>query len=100
MARRTRKQKEEAKHTFTVSWKPRLDIGEFESKKVLRLASVKGQFKKEAKSRIALIAKKKMVVDSTKDAELASIKRKIGRSVILASLILSLELVIYLIWRK
>lgn len=99
MARRTRKQKEEAKHAFTVSWKKSLELGEFESKKDLKEASVKGQFKKEVKPNIAHIAKKKKVVDSTKYAELASFKRKIGRSVILASLILSLELVIYLFWR-
>ena len=100
MARRTRKQKEEAKHAFTVSWKPRQELGESESKKVLKEASVKGQFKKDTKLNISEVAKKKKAVDSTRYAELASVKRKIGRSVILASLILSLELVIYLIWSQ
>lgn len=99
MARRTRKQKEKAKHAFTVSWKPRRDFSESEPKKSLKEASVKGQFKKDAKPSIAHIAKNKKAVGSTKDADLASVKRKIGRSVILASLILSLELMIYLFWR-
>ena len=97
MSRRTRKQKEEAKHAFTISWKPRQELGESESKKVLKEASVKGQFKKDIKPKNPQIEKEKKAVDSTKDADLASVKRKIGRSVILASLILSLELVIYLL---
>lgn len=97
MARRTRKQKEEAKHAFTISWKPTQDPGESESKKDLKEASVKGQFKKDIKPKNPQIAKEKKAVDSTKDGDLASVKRKIARSVVLASLILSLELVIYLL---
>lgn len=97
MARRTRKQKEEAKHAFTISWKPENELSESESKKDLNEASVKGQFKKDIKPKNPLIEKEKKAVDSTKDADLASVKRKIARSVVLASLILSLELVIYLL---
>jgi len=41
--RRTRKQKEKARHQFTISWKP-------EPKKVPPELAVKGQFKKSSKT--------------------------------------------------
>ena len=90
--RRTRKQKETAKHQFKLS-EERLD----------KLASaegyVKGQFKKGFKTPKSRKAKGEKAKDTAKLDESASIKRDITRSVFLASLILSLELVIYFVLR-
>jgi len=90
--RRTRKQKETAKHHFKLS-KERLD----------KLAStggdVKSQIKSKAKTRKIRILKKEKAKDTAKPSESDSTKRGITRSVFLASLILSLELVIYFVLR-
>ena len=88
--RRTRKQKESARHTFTVSWTP-------EAKKAPDVPVVKGQitsppepnFKaRQAGGKADLLAQ---------DASLIFIKRDVIKSLLLASFILSLEVVVYLL---
>lgn len=100
--KRTRKQKETAKHRFSLA--PNTGAGFKLSKERLgKLAStdgyVKGQFKKGSKTLKSRKAKGEKAKDTAKPSESASIKRDIARSVFLASLILSLEVVIYFVLR-
>ncbi len=102
--RRTRKQKEKAKHQFTVSWQPTkntsdIKAGRPEPQKASSKAIVKGQLEKGAKTPKFQKAKKENAKDTAKPEELASIRRDIFKSIILASLILSLEVMIYLVSR-
>ena len=77
-----RKEKEAARHTFNITWSPE--------------ASVKGQFKNERnKPNLKADAHDNAIV-KPKDASLSIIKRDIVRSLIIASLILALETVLYL----
>jgi hypothetical protein len=87
--RRTKKQKEKAKHQFLLNWKP-------EAKIVTSEPVVKGQFKKAPRHKSPKLGKTKKALLSAKDRNLASIRKDIFKSIIIASLILSLELVIYL----
>lgn len=91
--RRTRKQKEKAKHQFTLSWEP-------EPKKASSKATVKGQFKTKPEPKKFLTLMRKKAKSSAKLDDLASVRRDIIKSLILASLVLSLELVIYLAWSR
>ena len=98
--RRTRKQKETAKHRFSLA--PNTGAGfKLSRQRLDKLASsdgyVKGQIKSKAKTRKIRILKKEKAKDTAKPDESVSIKRDITRSVFLASLILSLEVVIYFI---
>jgi hypothetical protein len=86
--RRTRRQKEKAKYKFL--YQPTGASNE---------PAVKGQISKAKKHKKHEITKDKMAVNTENIDDLASLKKNIGKSVILASLILSLELVIYLIWQ-
>ena len=94
--RRTRKDKESAHHQFLYSWQN-------EPKKVSAEANVKSQFKNvpEAKnsSAIPVIPVKRAKI-MAQVYDLASIKRNILRSLIMASLILGIELVVYLAWNR
>jgi hypothetical protein len=98
--RRTRKQKESARHQFTIEWKPGQvpsgKKGQPEPKKASAEPVVKGQFKKPAKSRLSKAAVSKKAMESAKAGDVAKIKREIIKSLILASLILSLEIMLYL----
>ncbi|MFZ5932615.1 MAG: hypothetical protein ACOYT7_00805 [Patescibacteria group bacterium] len=78
--RRTRQEKERALHTFVFTH------------------DVKGQFKIEAKSQEAKPDKPKNADILAKDGNLASIKADILKSLLIASLILGAELVVYLAW--
>ncbi len=106
--RRTRKQKEKAKHQFAVSWKPakllyqnrQQSTSKSKAKTTTSEAIVKGQFKKRAKALKLQKSKKEKAKDTAKDANLASIKLDIRKSLFLASLILSLEIMIYLWWSR
>ena len=91
--RRTRKQKESAKHSFTVSW-------EGGRKEAAVKSNVKRQFGKLNKSDLKIINDKESADYSVKDKNLASIKKDLVKSLILASFILITEMVLYLIWRK
>lgn len=91
MARRTRKQKEEARHSFAISWSP-------EAKKGHSEPDVKGHLKNEAARPLGRASNANNADLLAKQASLASIKRDILKSIILASLILGAELVLYLAW--
>ncbi|HJX59121.1 MAG TPA: hypothetical protein VJ481_01000 [Patescibacteria group bacterium] len=82
--RRTRREKASAKHGFALSWEP----------------SVKGQFISKAKKPIPGSSHKESAITLAKDAPSASIKRDILKSLIIVSLILALEVVLYLAWNK
>ncbi|MFV1917546.1 MAG: hypothetical protein ACC618_03660 [Patescibacteria group bacterium] len=88
--RRTRSQKERARHQFTVSWKP-------EAKRSKSEPAVKRQFNNKAETTNLLKGKSKKTTNKAKMAGLGTIRHDIARSVFIASLILSLEVVIYFI---
>ena len=90
--RRTRKQKEKAKHSFI-----RLD--EALHKKEAFEAVVKGQFKKTHKTKQKRQLGSKRAIELAKDVSFAQTKSEIIKSLILASLILALEVMIYLVWQ-
>ncbi|MEK7113019.1 MAG: hypothetical protein AAB875_06940 [Patescibacteria group bacterium] len=89
--RRTRQQKERAHHAFLYSWQ-----NEPERKQIRH--DVKGQFKIEPKPVSNISRKAKNANLMAKDDSLASVKRDIVKSLILASLILGIEVVVYLAW--
>lgn len=93
--KRTRKQKESAKHNFSIHWEP--DAGS-EAKTSTTEADVKRQLKyKKARSSSRLHAPK-YTVDTGDINSLASIRKDIYKSLGLTGFILALELVIYLFW--
>lgn len=89
--RRTRKQKESAKRWFEA---PVIQ----ESGKVSFEPAVKGQFKKEQKIAKVEKLRKEIPEYTAKVGSLSSIKREIVKSLVFASLILGIEVVIYLAW--
>ena len=90
--KRTRKQKEKAKHQF-------LAKRQNEAKTKPESKIVKGQFNFRHKAEKEKSDKAKSADLLDKEAYLASAKRDVIKSILLASLILGLELVIYLAWR-
>lgn len=92
--RRTRKQKEKAKHAFQVSWEPSSSM----PKRVKSEASVKRQLPKSSTKP----GSKKKIYKFTKNTEqntdLASIKKDISKSLIFTAIILASEIMLYLIW--
>lgn len=89
--RRTRKDKEKAHHSFLYSWQP-------EPEKARNRHNVKGQFVSSLKGTSLKADGAKSANKLAKDDSLASIKRDIVKSLILASFILGAELVVYLAW--
>ncbi|MFC1710204.1 hypothetical protein ACFL0F_00905 [Patescibacteria group bacterium] len=90
--KRTRKQKEKAKHQFLVT-----SVNKPKSKPNDKV--VKGQFNsrhKPSKKKVGMVKSADLL---DKEDHLASAKRDVVKSILLASLILGLELVIYLAWR-
>ena len=88
--RRTKKQKMGARHTF--------NIIKSEVKISVSQPPVKGQFSLKGKAISSLKPDTKKAKGTAKDPGLSTIRHDIVRSLILASLVLSLEVVIYLIW--
>ena len=86
--RRTRKEKEKAIHSFAISWSP-----EANSK-----VDVKGHFNSEAKKASAKAGHQENAMLLAKEASLKLIKKDIFKSLILASLIVIFEVVLYLAW--
>ena len=95
--RRTRKQKQKAKHQHLLSWDPTEPNTVSEAKVQTSEPVVKGQFKSGSGSIKSKSKTSKNAPNMAKDYNLASIKRDITKSVFLASLILSLQVVIYFI---
>lgn len=89
--RRTRAEKENPHRAFLYSWQGQPEKGRVRH-------DVKGQFKNEPHD-ISLKDEKANKADVlAKDGALASIKRDMAKSLILASLILAAEVVVYLAW--
>lgn len=90
--KRSLKQKKHTRHPFLVNW-------QVEPKKRLELKAVKGQKKAEVKpaSASSLDANNAELLD--KDTNIASITKQVIKSLVIVSLILGLEMVIYLVWR-
>jgi len=91
--RRTRKQKEKAKHRLELSLKTTAKIQDGKPR-------VKGQFNFEASPTSTEASKDKNAISLAKDDSLSVVKRDIVKSLILASLILALEVMVYLAWNK
>ena len=88
--RRTRKEKEKAKHTFTVHWDPTSDS--------ISEASVKREFDGKSKLASKKVPKNKIANLTAKDMGLRLVRKDIFKSLILASIILASEIMIYLVW--
>ena len=89
--RRTRHDKEHPRHQFLYSWSD-------EPKKTPSEANVNRQLKKPLEADKALGRSAKLAVNQAQVYDLASVRADIGKSLIIASLILGAELVIYLAW--
>ncbi|MFH1863640.1 MAG: hypothetical protein ABIJ85_01830 [bacterium] len=89
--RRTRKNKVFAHHQFTLKWEP-------SSKKSELASSVKGQLKKQVFPSSLQTQKVKSANLLAQEGSVKAVKSDIIKSLILASFILSLEVVVYLIW--
>jgi hypothetical protein len=89
--RRTRKDKEKARHQFLYSWAT-------EPKKATSEANVNRQLKKPLEAKIQVTGSAKMAKNLAQVYDLASVRADITKSLIIASLILGAELVIYLAW--
>lgn len=89
--RRTRAEKEKAHHAFLYSWQGQPEKGQVRH-------DVKGQFKNEPDDISKKRRKAKNANLMAKDDSLASVKRNMVKSLILASLILAAEVVVYLAW--
>ena len=92
--RRTRKQKEEAKHSYTYSWNPNPS----EAKNRQGEASVKGQMKVGSDAQGGEPNANENAKNMGYIQDLASNKKGIYRSLLMAGVILASELVIYLVW--
>jgi len=90
--RRTKKQKEKAKHNFQVSWEP----SSSKDKKSRSEASVKGQLTTD-KIRSGSKRKNNNITKITgQNDDLASIKKDIRKSLLFTAIILASEIVLYL----
>ena len=91
--RRTRKQKEKARHRFFLE--KNLD----EAKNIDFEPVVKGQFKNTKKGFTGKKGVRKNAVPTAKEKYQSYIRKDIIKSLIVVSLVLALELMIYLVWR-
>ena len=96
--RRTKKQKQKAKHPFTVNWEPRSSTYKPEVQSASSTAFVKGQTKSTKKSTKLSGAKTNSTENTAVYENIASIKHNLVKSLVISSLILSLEVVLYFIW--
>lgn len=97
--RRTRKQKIKAKRPFVLNRNGSKKVKSDAPKKTDRNFPVKGQIKKGLKHKKKREFKAKSADNMAKDTKTASVKKDLLKSLIIASLILSLEVVIYLGWK-
>ena len=97
--RRTKKQKRQAKHQFLLKWEPEKPIAKAKARKTVSVPAVKGQIKNQADLNIKAKAKLKIADFQANNGGLASIKRDLVKSLIIASLVLALEVVLYLAWK-
>lgn len=97
--RRTKKQKAKAKHQFLLSWQPEPLTRKPKAKSGQFKATVKGQLKKQAHLGTNTRRKSNIPDFQAKNDPLALTKRDIVKSLILASFVLALELMLYLAWK-
>jgi len=90
--RRTKKQKQNSKYNYVFKLLDEAKIDNFEP-------IVKGQFTKTFKAEKSAYQSSKKAEPSAKDIYLGKIRRDIKKSLIIVSLILALETMIYLVWR-
>jgi len=90
--KRSRKQKENANHQFLVSWSPSTTEAKPDK-------SVKGQKKSTNSGTISDKTTTKYASNKAERTELDRIRHEVKKSLSLASLVLGLELVIYLVWQ-
>ncbi|MGD8744371.1 MAG: hypothetical protein PVJ52_02150 [Candidatus Woesebacteria bacterium] len=95
--RRTKKQKRGAKHPFAVSWSPKSSKQKPKAKKGNLEAIVKGQSKKSKRGKKSSKRKKKHAYYSDYSYDIGAIRRDLIKSLSLASLIFSLEIMLYLL---
>ena len=93
--KRTKKQKQKAKHQFTVSWEPSSGLSSTKHKRGKSDTPVKRQTKHPARQGKRKITKSEKATITAKDNNLASIKKDLIKSLMIASLVLSLEVVLY-----
>jgi len=91
--RRTKKQKQKAKRQFFTSLKSEAENGQSEP-------VVKRQFKKRKIRKVSTPSQVKNTEPTAKVEGLGTIKRNIVKSLILSSLILGTEFVIYFAWSR
>ena len=89
--KRTRKQKEKAKHSFAEDYQISLGKDAFEP-------TVKSQFKTNKKARHDQPPKSNKAAESAKNGNIVEVKKELVKSLLLASLILGIEVMIYLAW--
>lgn len=94
--KRTKKQKSQALHQFTVSWKPK----NFSHKRSQDKLSVNSQLNEPEKNIETKFSQTNFAEILGKNGSSASIKKEIVKSLILATFILASEIVIYLNWTK
>lgn len=97
--RRTKKQKRQAKHQFLLKWEPEKPITKAKAQKTVSVPTVKGQIKNQAGLSIKTKTKVKFADFQANNEALVLIKRDLVKSLIIASLILALEVVLYLAWK-
>lgn len=89
--RRTKKDKLSARHQFALKWEPSLINNDLAS-------GVKRQLKKQISASNAKTQRSKSANILAQEGSVKTIRLDIIKSLILASFILSLELVVYLVW--
>lgn len=94
--KRTKKQKVEAQHQFSLSWSPRPSS----FKKQVTGSNVKSQMSVPEVEASGTISNLDSASFSDKSRYSISIKKDIVKSLILAALILASEIVIYLNWTR
>lgn len=97
--RRTKKQKRQAKHQFLLKWEPEKLIAKAKAQKTVSVPTVKGQIKSQASLSTKTKDKLKFADFQANNGGLALIKRDLTKSLIIASLVLALEVVLYLAWK-
>lgn len=98
--RRTKKQKVKAKHSIAIHWESDSTKVKSASKSGGSEASVKGQFKSQLKTNRNKAKRTKKPKLSDKEGGFSTIRNDILKSVILASIIIGLEMVLYLLLRS
>ena len=91
--RRTRKDKTYAQHPFLISWQDR-------PQKASDKASVKRHSLSSPSDEIVKSEPQKKAAHTPNANEIGTIKKDLGKSVAIASLIISIEVVLYLAWYK